>query len=35
MGPMLTGLIAEAQNDPELRGAWRDRVWSRCVSSTG
>jgi AcrR family transcriptional regulator len=26
MGPMLTGLIAEAQNDPELRGAWRDRV---------
>ena len=26
MGPMLTGLIAEAQDDPELRGAWRDRV---------
>jgi AcrR family transcriptional regulator len=26
MGPMLTGLIAEAQHDPELRGAWRDRV---------
>ena len=26
MGPMLTGLIAEAQYDPELRGAWRDRV---------
>ena len=25
-GPMLTGLIAEAQHDPELRGAWRDRV---------
>src|SRR6201985_1086680 len=24
MGPMLTGLIAEAQHDPELRGAWRD-----------
>src|SRR6201982_4143544 len=26
MGPMLTGLIAEAQYAPELRGAWRDRV---------
>src|SRR5436190_9184412 len=26
MGPLLTGLIAEAQHDPELRGAWRDRV---------
>jgi AcrR family transcriptional regulator len=26
MGPVLTGLIAEAQHDPELRGAWRDRV---------
>jgi AcrR family transcriptional regulator len=26
MGPMLTGLIAEAQHDPELHGAWRDRV---------
>jgi AcrR family transcriptional regulator len=26
MGPMLAGLIAEAQHDPELRGAWRDRV---------
>src|SRR5437763_15015950 len=26
MGPMLTGLIAEAQHDPELREAWRDRV---------
>jgi AcrR family transcriptional regulator len=26
MGPMLTGLIAEAQHDPELRWAWRDRV---------
>src|SRR5689334_20341648 len=26
MGPMLTGLIAEAQHDPELRGAWRGRV---------
>src|SRR5260370_4291995 len=26
MGPMLTGLIAEAQHDAELRGAWRDRV---------
>lgn len=26
LGPMLTGLIAEAQHDPELRGAWRDRV---------
>src|SRR5262249_5520961 len=25
MGPMLTGLIAEAQHDTELRGAWRDR----------
>src|ERR1035441_11077478 len=25
MGPMLTGLIAAAQYDPELRGAWRDR----------
>src|SRR5512142_1481611 len=25
MGPMLTGLIAEAQHDPERRGAWRDR----------
>jgi len=26
MGSMLTGLIAEAQHDTELRGAWRDRV---------
>jgi AcrR family transcriptional regulator len=26
MGSMLTALIAEAQHDPELRGAWRDRV---------
>jgi hypothetical protein len=26
MGRVLTGLIAEAQHDPELRGAWRDRV---------
>ena len=26
MGPMLTSLIAAAQHDPELRGAWRDRV---------
>jgi AcrR family transcriptional regulator len=26
MGPMLADLIAEAQHDPELRGAWRDRV---------
>jgi AcrR family transcriptional regulator len=26
MGPMLTGLIAEAQHDPELHAAWRDRV---------
>jgi AcrR family transcriptional regulator len=26
MGPMLTGLIAEAQNDPSLRAAWRERV---------
>lgn len=26
MGPMLTGLIAEAQHDPELRASWRDRV---------
>jgi AcrR family transcriptional regulator len=26
MGRMLTGLIAEAQYDPELRAAWRDRV---------
>src|SRR5260370_16007651 len=26
MGSMLTGLIAEAQHDPALRGAWRDRV---------
>src|SRR5580658_7579299 len=26
MGRILTGLIAEAQHDPELRGAWRDRV---------
>jgi Tetracyclin repressor-like, C-terminal domain len=26
MGSMLTGLIAEAQHDQELRGAWRDRV---------
>jgi AcrR family transcriptional regulator len=25
-GRMLTGLIAEAQHDPELRGPWRDRV---------
>ena len=26
MGPLLTGLIAEAQHDEELRAAWRDRV---------
>lgn len=26
MGSMLTGLIAAAQHDPELRGAWRDRM---------
>jgi AcrR family transcriptional regulator len=26
MGPMLTGLIAEAQHDAELHAAWRDRV---------
>ncbi len=26
MGSMLTGLIAEAQHDAELRGAWRGRV---------
>ena len=26
MGRMLTGLIAEAQHDPGLRAAWRDRV---------
>jgi AcrR family transcriptional regulator len=26
MGSMLTGLIAEAQHDEELRAAWRDRV---------
>jgi AcrR family transcriptional regulator len=26
MGPMLTGLIAAAQYDQELRGAWRERV---------
>ena len=26
IGPMLTGLIAEAQNDPGLRAAWRERV---------
>ena len=26
MGQMLTGLIAEAQHDQELRAAWRDRV---------
>ena len=26
MGPMLTGLIAEAQHDTELRRVWRDRV---------
>ena len=26
MGRMLTSLIAEAQHDPELRGAWRERV---------
>jgi len=26
MGSMLTGLIAEAQHDTELRGVWRDRV---------
>jgi AcrR family transcriptional regulator len=26
MGPMLTGLIAEAQHDHDLRAAWRDRV---------
>jgi len=26
MGRMLTGLIAEAQHDPSLRAAWRERV---------
>jgi AcrR family transcriptional regulator len=26
MGSMLTGLIAEAQHDPSLRAAWRERV---------
>jgi AcrR family transcriptional regulator len=26
IGPMLTGLIAEAQHDPSLRAAWRERV---------
>ena len=26
MGPMLTGLIAEAQHDPSLRAAWRERM---------
>src|SRR5580700_76791 len=26
MGAMLTGLIAEAQHDPSLRAAWRERV---------
>jgi AcrR family transcriptional regulator len=26
MGPMLTGLIAEAQHDGDLRAAWRERV---------
>jgi AcrR family transcriptional regulator len=26
MGPMLTGLIAEAQHDHDLRAAWRDRM---------
>jgi AcrR family transcriptional regulator len=26
MGPLLTGLIAEAQHDPALRAAWRERV---------
>jgi AcrR family transcriptional regulator len=26
MGPMLTGLIAEAQHDIDLRAAWRERV---------
>ena len=26
MGSMLTSLIAEAQHDPELRQAWRDRM---------
>jgi AcrR family transcriptional regulator len=26
MGQMLTGLIAEAQHDPSLRAAWRERV---------
>jgi AcrR family transcriptional regulator len=26
MGPMLTSLIAEAQHDPSLRAAWRERV---------
>ena len=26
MGPMLTGLIAEAQHDHSLRAAWRERV---------
>jgi AcrR family transcriptional regulator len=26
MGPMLAGLVAEAQHDEELRAGWRDRV---------
>jgi AcrR family transcriptional regulator len=26
MGPMLAGLIAEAQHEPSLRAAWRERV---------
>ena len=26
MGPLLTGLVAEAQHDEELRAGWRDRV---------
>ena len=35
MGPMLAGLIAEAQHDPALRAAWRDRVIEPLRASTG
>src|SRR5690348_16144333 len=34
-GPMLTGLIAEAQHDPELRGACGTGCSSPCAPSTG
>jgi len=34
-GRILAGLIAAAQEDPELAAAWRPGCWSRCGGSTG